>query len=432
MINDLNPLIEQIGESKIVLLGEASHGTNEYYVLRKEVSKRLITQKGFNFIAVEADWPECYQVNRYIKGFKDAGKNAYEVLFSFNRWPTWMWANWEMVELIEWLKEHNQNLPKEKQVGFYGLDVYSLWESLNVILGYLQVIDPQAVPEAKKAYLCFEPYAKDVTQYALTANMVPGKCQKDVIEMLVALRKQLTLYKDQGTEELFNAEQNALIVVNAEKYYRTMLRGDVISWNLRDEHMVQTLERLLDLYEDLLEKKLKSKDIDKVGLGPNRAKGVVWAHNTHLGDARATDMKLTETINVGQLVREKYGKETVFTIGFGSYQGSVIAADEWGSVMKRKIVPPARAGSWEDYFHQMGKEDQLVLFKDSKEAAQFLQNLDLRAIGVVYHPNFESGNFMQTVLAQAYDAFIYLENTHNTSLPSSYQFLTWFCFNDIN
>lgn len=409
-IKDLDPLLEEIRESKIVLLGEASHGTHEYYQWRVEISKRLIKEKDFNFIAVEGDWPDCYKVNRYVKGYSDAGSRAYEVLLSFNRWPTWMWANVEMVYFIEWLREFNLHRPEHKKVGFYGLDVYSLWDSLDAVINYLQEVAPEEVENAKKAYRCFEPFAQDVERYALTTAFIPGSCEKEVVKMLVALRKQLTLYQDRGKEKLFNAEQNAQVVVNAEKYYRTMLRGDVQSWNIRDEHMVQTLERLLDFYEDLLEKRSKS-DNDRAGMWPRKAKGIVWAHNTHLGDARATDMKDTGTINLGQLVREKHGQNIVFSVGFGSYQGSVIASREWGSEMKKMSVPKAEEGSWEDLFHKIGKKDQLVLWKKEKLGGELLKPRGLRAIGVVYHPEHESGNYVPTVLPEAFDAFIYLEKT---------------------
>lgn len=407
---DLDRLLEQIGDSKIVLLGEASHGTHEYYQWRVEISKRLIEEKGFNFIAVEGDWPDCYKVNKYVKGYPDAGPRAYEVLLSFNRWPTWMWANIEMVYFVEWLKQLNSERPEHKKVGFYGLDVYSLWDSLDEIVSYLQKVDPRAVESAKKAYECFEPFAQDVERYALTTAFVPGSCEKEVVKMLVSLRKQLTLYKDKGKEELFNAEQNVQVVVNAEKYYRTMLRGDAQSWNIRDAAMVQTLERLFDLYEDILEKRSKPSDFERSDMWPRRAKGIVWAHNTHLGDARATDMKDTGMVNLGQLVRQKHGK-IVFSVGQGAYEGSVIASREWGSQMKKMSVPKVIKGSWEDLFHQTGKDDQLILWKKPELIKEMLQSRGLRAIGVVYHPEHESSNYVPTVLPEAFDAFLYFEKT---------------------
>lgn len=409
-MKDLDPLLQQIGDSKIVLLGEASHGTSQYYQWRAEISKRLIAEKGFNFIAVEGDWPDCYRVNRYVKGYPDAGPRAYEVLSSFNRWPTWMWANMEMVYFIEWLKGFNLKKPKDKRVGFYGLDVYSLWESLDAVVNYLQKVNPEEVGNAKKAYQCFEPFAQDVEHYALTTAFVPGSCEKEVVKMLASLRRQLALYKDKGREELFNAEQNAQVVVNAEKYYRTMLRGDAESWNIRDHHMAQTLERLLDLYEDLMEKRLKSSDFERADMWPKRAKGIVWAHNTHLGDARATDMKETGMVNLGQIVRAKHGK-AVFSVGQGSYRDSVIASREWGSPMKKMNVPKARKDSWEDVFHQIGKYDQIIVWQKGKPAKELLQKRGLRAVGVVYHPEHESGNFVPTILPEAFNAFIYLEKT---------------------
>lgn len=406
---DLDPLLEHINKSKLVLLGEASHGTHEYYQWRIEISKRLIEEKDFNFIAVEGDWPDCYKVNRYVKGYPGSGPRAYGVLFSFNRWPSWIWANAEMVYFIEWLREFNLKRPERKKVGFYGLDIYSLWESLDAVMGYLQKVNPEEVENAKKAYQCFEPFGEDVEKYALTTALIPGSCEKEVVKMLISLRKQLTLYKDKGEEELFNAEQNAQVVVNAEKYYRTMLAGSAESWNIRDEHMVQTLERLLDFYEDLLERKTKS-DFARADMWPGKAKGIVWAHNTHLGDARATDMKDTGMVNLGQLVRQKHGS-VVFSIGQGSYQGSVIASREWGSEMKKMKVPKAIKGSFEDMIHQVDNYDQLILLRKPRLAKELLQSRGLRAIGVVYHPEHESGNYVPTILPKAFDAFLYFEKT---------------------
>lgn len=388
---DLNLLVKRIGNAPFVLLGEASHGSAQYYKWRFEISKWLISGKKFSFIAIEGDWPDCYHINRYVKGYPNSGKTAKEVLGIFNRWPTWMWANEEVAEFIEWLREFNKGLNEKDKVGFYGLDLYSLWDSLNAVVEYLEKFHPEALKITKRAYKCFEPFAEDVQNYALTTALVPGSCEDEVVEMLLSLRREIAQFKDEGREAVFNAEQNALITVNAEKYYRTMLKGDISSWNIRDEHMVQTLERLVDFY------------------GEN-SKAIVWAHNTHVGDARATDMKETEMINIGQLTREKQGSENVVLVGQGCYQGSVIAAEGWGEPMKKMIVPKAAKGSWEDIFHRISKDDKLVIWKE-ESLRQLDKPYGLRAIGVVYNPTHESGNYVPTILPQCFDAFLYLDQT---------------------
>ncbi len=385
----LNPLIERLGDVRFVLLGEASHGTSEYYQWRARLSARLISEKGFSFVAVEGDWPDCYRVNRYIKDYPQAGKNARDVLHAFKRWPTWMWANWEIVAFAEWL--HNYNKNKSNKAGFYGLDVYSLWESMESILSYLEKRDPQAAETARQAYQCFEPYGEDVQSYAWSTRLVPENCEDEVIKLLLEMQQRMNRY-DGDPEAGFNAEQNALVIKNAERYYRAMVRSDSGSWNVRDEHMMETLNRLMDFH------------------GP-QAKGIVWAHNTHIGDARYTDMTRAGMLNIGQLVREQHLSEGVVLTGFGSHHGSVIAGKSWGAPMERMKVPEARPGSWEDVLHQIG-DDQLLLFDKDIISDKIQKVRGHRAIGVVYQPEFESyGNYVPTILPGRYDAFIYMDET---------------------
>jgi erythromycin esterase-like protein len=258
---DLDPLLERIGNARYVLLGEASHGTSEYYRWRARISQRLIREKGFSFIAVEGDWPDCYRVNRYVRGLPDAGNDAREVLESFTRWPTWMWANEEIVVLAEWLRRHNAGLAQDRKVGFFGLDVYSLWDSLYAVLGYLRKADPSLLPAARRALRCFQPYGEDVQQYARATALVPASCEEEVVALLKELRCKGPQRCADGREEFFTAEQNALVVKNAEAYYRAMVRGGPESWNIRDRHMTETLERLMRHH------------------GPD-AKAIVWEHNT--------------------------------------------------------------------------------------------------------------------------------------------------------
>jgi len=390
---DLDPLIERIGDARYLLLGEASHGTSDYYTWRAEISRRLIREKGFSFIGVEGDWPDCYRVNRYVKGAPDSGGSAEEVLHAFERWPTWMWANEEVVELAEWLRGYNEGLPEPKKVGFYGLDVYSLWDSLNATTKFLERFGPDAVRAAREAFQCFEPYREDVQGYAWATRMIAESCEEEVVAMLADLRRNAPKYVGEGREAYFSADQDALVVKNAERYYRAMVRGGANSWNIRDRHMVETLDRLMAFH------------------GPD-AKAIVWAHNTHIGDARATDMERSGMVNVGQLVRERRSDRDVVLVGFGSFSGSVIAGREWGAPMERMPVPPAREGSWEDLLHEAGAENKLIVLSDGKLNETFYETRGHRAIGVVYDPAYEAfGNYVPTVLPERYDVFLYLDET---------------------
>ena len=392
---DLDPLLERIGNARYVLIGEASHGTSDFYRWRAELSKRLIEERGFSFVSVEGDWPDCYRVNRYVKWRPDAGNSAYDVLHAFERWPTWMWANRDVVAFATWLRSYNERLPDERQVGFYGLDVYSLFESMAEVVQYLDRIDPEAARQARRAYSCFDPYAEDVQEYARATALVPTSCEDEAISILAALRRKAPEYAADGRDAYFNAEQNALVARGAELYYRTMVRGGPTSWNVRDHHMVDTLERLMRFHGPL-------------------AKGIVWEHNTHIGDARFTDMARAGMANVGQLVRQAHAGDDVVLVGFGSHHGTVIAAEEWGLPMQRMRVPDARAESYEAVMHESGVRDFLLLFDGSDDGG--IPGLDEirghRAIGVVYHPGAERwGNYVPTLLARRYDGFIYLDTT---------------------
>lgn len=400
--DDLDPLLDAIGDARFVLLGEATHGTSEFYTWRTEISRRLIREKGFSFIAVEGDWPDCYRVNRYVKWLADAGSSAEEVLHAFARWPTWMWANREVVELTEWLRAQNHRLPDTQQVGFYGLDVYSLWESMAAVIEYLERVDPAAARTARRAYACFDPYDDDAQAYAHATALVPTSCEDETVAMLRALRARASEYPDDGRDGYFSAEQNALTARNAERYYRAMIRGGSTSWNVRDNHMVETLDRLMSHY------------------GP-QSKGIVWAHNTHVGDARFTDMARHGMVNVGQLVREAHGEspsegDGVMLIGFGTQRGTVVAGLEWGAQMQRMRMPQARADSWEDVLHSALKgNDGLFIFDGTEDGgiAGLDQPADHRAIGVVYDPRAERwGNYVPTIVPRRYDSFLFIDETH--------------------
>jgi erythromycin esterase len=400
---DLDPLMDAIGDARVVLLGEATHGTSEFYTWRTEITKRLIAEKEFSFIGVEGDWPDCYRVNRYVKWMRDAGASAEEVLHAFARWPTWMWANREVVELIEWLRGYNHRRPT--QVGFYGLDVYSLWESMAAVVEYLEGVDPEAARTARRAYACFDPYYEDAQAYArATTALVPRSCEAEAVAMLRGLRARAPNYSDDGSDSYFNAEQNALIARNAEHYYRTMVQGGPTSWNVRDYHMVETLDRLIAHH------------------GPT-SKAIVWEHNTHVGDARFTDMVRHGMVNVGQLVREargerdgggRDGNDGAVLVGFGTHHGTVIAGSEWGARMQRMRMPLARPNSWEDLVHRAIDGDGLFVFDGTDDGGipGLERPLGHRAIGVVYDPRAEQwGNYVPTIVPRRYDAFLFIDNT---------------------
>jgi len=386
--NDLDPLLDRIGDAQYVLLGEASHGTHEYYTWRAQISKRLIEEKGFSFIAVEGDWPDCFEINKWLKNGDN--REIQEVLQEFKRWPTWMWANWEIAAFANWLKDHNLR-QAENKIGFYGLDVYSLWESMEIIVNYLEKEDPETARLAREAMNCFEPYKEDDSYGSLFSRSKPG-CQEEVIRLLKEVRQRSHNY-DGELEADLNAEMNSLVMTNAEKYYKAMSDFGSHSWNVRDQHMMETLNKLMDYHGD-------------------DAKVIVWEHNTHIGDARATDMARAGLLNLGQLVREEKGYNNTLLAGFGTYEGSVIAGSYWGAPMQEMIVPPAREGSFEHKLHEISTNDKLMLFDEHPKITNaFSKKLGHRAIGVVYNPEKESGNYVPSEMVERYDAFLYIDKT---------------------
>ncbi len=388
---DLDPLLEKIGDSKYVLLGEASHGTHEYYTWRAEISKRLIQEKGFSFVAVEGDWPDCFEINRWIKGLPGTPSNIADVLKNFKRWPTWMWANWEIAAFAEWLKEHNQQLGQKKKIGFYGLDVYSLWESMEIIVNYLEKEDPEVAALARRTADCFEPYRQN-DSYVTAYRGMKQKCRNEVVQLLKEVRQKTEQYENEPEAGL-NAELNSLVLKNAEKYYEAMAQFDHSSWNVRDSHMVETLNTLMDYH---------GKD----------AKVIVWEHNTHIGDARATSMAAQGLHNVGQLVRQQHSEDGVYLVGFGSYEGSVIAGEFWGAPMKNMELPKGIEGSVEKMLHTLGAGNKLLLFEEGTDLSNKLKDkIGHRAVGVVYDPHHERGNYVPSKMAKRYDAFMYIDRT---------------------
>ncbi len=395
---DLDPLIERASHAHYVLLGEATHGTSEFYAWRSRITRRLIQERGFDLVAVEGDWPDCSRVNRYVQGRDGVGVRARGVLHAFDRWPTWMWANREVVEFVEWLRAHNAARPDDDRVGFYGLDVYSLWDSMHAVVAYLDGVDPGAARRAREAYACFAPYGEDEQRYARATVHASASCEDAVAEALAEVRRSAPAsQRGDPHAAYFEAEQNALIARNAERYYRTMVRGGSASWNVRDAHMVETLDRLMNHH------------------GPG-ARAVVWEHNTHVGDARFTDMAEAGEFNVGQRVRELHGADGVLLVGFSTHRGTVIAGEAWGGPMREMQVPPGRPGSYEDVLQRVGGGDKLLLVADAPPTPEILAPRGHRAIGVVYRPEYERyGNYVPTVLSRRYDIVLFLEETRALS-----------------
>jgi erythromycin esterase-like protein/predicted phosphoribosyltransferase len=397
---DYDPLIGRIGEARFALLGEASHGTHEFYYERAEITKRLITEKNFTAVAVEADWPDAYRLNRYVRGASDV--DAVEALADFRRFPTWMWRNTVVVEFIEWLRAHNDALPPgAEKVGFYGLDFYSLHASMKAVLQYLEKVDPEAAKLARERYSCFDHVGEDTQAYGLMTRLNLSKsCEEEVVAQLLELQRRAADHVQRdgrlADDGLFYAEQNARLVKNAEAYYRSVFLEEVSSWNLRDRHMAETLDAL----------------VTHLGRRGRRAKIAVWEHNSHLGDARATETGQRGELNVGQLVREKYGSEAVL-IGFTTHQGTVTAASDWGKPAERKRVRPALTGSYEALFHAARRDRFLLILNDSDAMVQQLAVPRLeRAIGVIYRPETErQSHYFHARLPYQFDAVLHFDQT---------------------
>ncbi|MDB5935625.1 MAG: erythromycin esterase [Massilia sp.] len=398
---DFDGLLELIGDARFVLLGEATHGTHEFYEQRARITRRLIAEKGFTAVAVEADWPDAYRVNRYVRA-DGSDPDAVSALAGFKRFPSWMWRNADVVNFVDWLRAWNDGQPGEARTGFYGLDLYSLFTSMEEVLRYLTQVDPDAADEARKRYACFDHYGDDSQQYAYAAGLGNTEsCQRDVIAQLQQIQQRAADYMGNNdiaaSDAFFYAQQNARLVKNAEEYYRTMFRGRVSSWNLRDRHMSETLDALAE------------------HLGQTRGKPVkvvVWEHNSHVGDARATEMGRLGEWNVGELTRKRHGA-AAFLLGFSTYDGWVTAASDWDGPAERKQVRPALPDSYEDVFHQTGLGDfMLPLGPGSVAREALLEGRLQRAIGVLYLPRTErQSHYFTAQLPQQFDAVIHIDAT---------------------
>jgi erythromycin esterase-like protein/predicted phosphoribosyltransferase len=398
-------LDDLIGNARIVLIGESSHGTHEFYAARAEITKWLITEKGFNAVAAEADWPDAYRVNRYVRAL-GADQSAEEALRGFERFPAWMWRNTVVRDFVDWLRWHNGHATADgtRPTGFYGLDLYSLHRSMQEVVDYLDTVNPEAAARARTRYACFDHSAgEDGQAYGYAAAFGAGpSCERQAVEQLIELHRDAVDYLAHdgraAEDELFYAQQNALTVRNAEEYYRGMFAGRVTSWNMRDKHMATTLNALID-------------HLDRHS-GTEPARVVVWAHNSHVGDARATEVSADGQLTIGQLVREQYGQECRL-IGFSTYRGTVTAASDWGGDAERKVVRPALAGSIEELLHDTGRGEFYLPMHESSPAAAALDVVRLgRAIGVIYLPQTErQSHYFHVRPSDQFDAMIHLDST---------------------
>ena len=402
---DLDGLVAQIGHSRFVLMGEATHGTQEFYRLRAELSRRLIVDKGFDAVAVEADWPAALRASRYAQG-GDTDATAEAALRGFERFPRWMWRNTEVVAWLDWLRERNSSVPEPSaQVGFFGLDLYSLRESMHAVLAYLAHTDPDAAQRARARYGCFDELAHDPQAYGHAVHFgLQDDCRREAVQQLRELCADAARFLRRdgaaATDELFYAQQNARVVRNAEAYYRTMFDGRTDSWNLRDRHMADTLN---ELDEHLTRQRGRP------------ARIIVWAHNSHIGDARATDSVLRGQWNLGQLVREaQRDAAQCFLLGFTTHTGSVAAASDWDAPVEFKAVLPSRADSIERVMHDSGLDRFMLPLRHAPAPLReglARQRLE-RAIGVIYRPDTERGShYFRASLSQQFDAVVHIDTT---------------------
>ena len=398
---DYDPLMDLVGDARFVLLGEASHGTHDFYHERAQITKRLIEEKGFTAVAVEADWPDAYRVDRYVRGVSHDAY-AIDALADFKRFPTWMWRNTEVAEFVEWLRAHNEAFsPSATKTGFYGLDLYSLRASMEAVLRYVEKVDPDAAKQARARYACFDHFAEDDQIYGfLAASGLAKSCQEEVVGQLLELQRRGIQYARRdgrvAEDEFFSAEQNARVVKNAEAYYRSMFLEEVSSWNLRDRHMAETLDALVAH----LERQSAC------------ARIVIWAHNSHVGDARATQMGQRGELNIGQLVRERSGYDAVL-VGFTTHHGSVTAASDWGGPAERKRVRPALSDSYEAMFYDTQLARFLLTLREGATETEGLRKPRLeRAIGVIYRPETERmSHYFHAQLSDQFDAVLHFDET---------------------
>jgi protein-L-isoaspartate(D-aspartate) O-methyltransferase len=389
---NLDPLLDRIGDARIVLIGEATHGTSEFYRMRNRITTELIKRKGFRFVSIEGDWPDAARIDHYVRHFEYAPSEWT----AFARFPTWMWRNVEVREFVDWLRHHNHGLSSQKRIAFHGLDLYSLYSSIRAVLQYLDEVDPTTAAVARERYGCLTPWQTDPATYgraALTGSY--RSCEDDVVHMLTAISQKHREYAAHDGERFLDVMQNARVVANAERYYRVMYYGSRASWNLRDTYMFETLQTLIEHHQ------------------PDN-KAIIWAHNSHVGDAVATEMSARGEINIGHLCRRNFG-DSVYSIGFGTDNGKVAAASDWDGPMEIKSIVPSMRNSYERLFHQTTLPGFLLPLRDAPDALRngLLEPRMQRAIGVIYRPETEfASHYFQAVLPQQFDEYIWLDTTH--------------------
>ena len=398
---DYDPLLGLIGEARFVLLGEATHGTREFYRERARITRRLVEEKGFGAVVLEADWPDAYRVNEYVLG-RGADASADEALSGFTRFPRWMWRNAEFRDFVEWLRSHNAALPPESRVGVYGMDLYSMSGSAEAVVEYLRRVDPAAAEAARKRYRCLSGYRNNPSQYGYdVAAMERRSCEKEALAQLQEMERRYAAWRARPDrrrdDDLFSAYQNARVVRHGEAYYRLLYHRNFSTWNLRDKHMATTIQELT-AYAD--------------ALGPGKAKAVVWAHNTHQGDARMTERSEAGELNVGQLMRQSHDGSAVL-VGFTTYAGEVRAASEWGGGDRKMRLRPAIPESYSGLFHDAGVPNFLLLLRGGGPHAEALSRpRPERAVGVLYLPATERrSHYFQARLAKQFDAVIHWDVT---------------------
>ena len=389
---DLEPLLRRIGDARVVLLGEATHGTSEFYRMRERISRDLIERKGFSFVAIEGDWPDAARVDHYIRH----AEYPPSEWTAFARFPVWMWRNQEVRDFIDWLRARNATVEPGKRVAFYGLDLYSLYNSIRSVLDYLEDVDPRTARVARQRYGCLTPWQSDPATYGQAAlTGAYQTCEREVVSMLLDLMEKRQAYAEHDGERFLDAVQNARLVANAERYYRIMYYGSRASWNLRDGHMFQTLKTLLDFH------------------GPE-SKAIVWAHNSHVGDSAATEMSSRGEYNIGHLCRKEFGN-AAYSIGFGTNSGFVAAASDWDGPMEVKAVRPALSGSYERLCHEAGSPRFLLPLRSPIPgvlANGLLTPRLERAIGVIYRPKTElESHYFQAVLSRQFDEYIWFDES---------------------
>ena len=392
-------LLEGIGDAQVVMLGEATHGTREFYRARALITRRLIREKGFNAVAVEADWPDALRVSRFVLGNDGQSEEGRRALGDFRRFPRWMWRNPEVQAFVNWLRQHNAS--RDHGVGFYGLDLYSLRASMEAVVQYLADVDPAAEQRARQRYACFDHVRDDPQAYAYKAKLgLARSCEDEVVAQMLELQRASARYlqeeSPQDGDELFYAQQNARVARNAEAYYRSMFGDRHDSWNLRDTHMMETLEALRTHLQ-------KTKSIP--------AKVVVWAHNSHIGDASATELGREGELNLGQLARERLGINRVALVGFTTHTGTVTAASSWGGTASAKTVAPSLPDSFERLFHDSGVGNFVLDANALEMVFDDIERLQ-RAIGVVYLPASERvSHYFSSRIARQFDMVVHLDQT---------------------